>query len=459
MKIVFHGATRTVTGSMHEVQLADKRILLDCGFYQGRRSEARERNSKFAFDPRDIDAVFLSHGHTDHCANLPNLVKQGFRGPIWATRATAALTALMLMDSAKIQEEDAAYLNQKTHKSWQGTIEPLYTRADAEQAIRQFRFLEYRTPRDFGGYTVAFRNTGHILGSAAVLVTENANGSPKRLVFTGDVGRPDSPVVADPDPFRDAHVLISECTYGGRRHVPIDQVPDQLATIIYETVQRNGWLLMPAFALGRTQTLIQLIHNLRDDKRIPRWLPIYVDSPLASRLTEVFRDFPELWDEETTELAKPFDFPNLTYIASPDESRTLNKKRGPGIIIASSGMCEGGRILHHLKHHIRYPENTVLLPGYMAAYTLGRKIQDGDREVPILGDWIPLKARVEKLQGLSAHADGDELIHYMRALKDDQPRIFLVHGEMEAAVAHSKALVAAGFAEPGIPSRGDFVEV
>lgn len=460
MKVIFHGATRTVTGSLHEVQAAGKRVLLDCGFYQGPRAEARRINSTFDFPAAEVDAVVLSHGHTDHCGNLPNLVKQGFRGPIYCTRATAAVTALMLLDSAKIQEEDAAYLNQKTVKSWQGKIEPLYTLEDAQQTIERFEPIEYRRPRDIGGIEVELRDAGHVLGSAAVALREKSNGpAGRRLVFSGDVGRPKAPILEDPDPFKDADVLISECTYGGRRHEAIEQVPAQLQRVIKETVDKGGWVLIPSFALGRTQALIHQIHQLRDDRQLPRWLPIYIDSPLANRLTEVFRQFKNLWDDETQEMLTPFDFPNLSYVRSVDESRALNQRPGPGVIIASSGMCESGRILHHLKHHLRDGRNTVLLPGFQAAGTLGRKIQDRWREVPILGDVIPLHARVETIDGLSAHADGKELVDFAAPLRARHPRIYLVHGEIESAEAHRRALLTAGFADVTIASRGDVAEV
>jgi metallo-beta-lactamase family protein len=457
MQVIFHGATRTVTGSLHELRAGGQRILLDCGFFQGPRAEARRINATFDFDPAKVDAVILSHGHTDHCGNLPNLVKQGFSGPIYATRATAALTALMLMDSAKIQEEDAAYLSRKNHNPDHDPVEPLYTTDDAQRTMELFKELSYRQPRDIGGIAVEMRDAGHILGSAAVCVTENQTG--RKLVFTGDVGRPDAPVVRDPDSFKDAHVLISECTYGGRQHPPIAEVPDLLAKIAHDTAARGGWLLIPAFALGRTQALVEILHLLRDDRRLPRTLPIFVDSPLASRLTEVFRHAHAMWDAEAKELARPFDFTDLHYVASADESRQLNQRPGPGIIIASSGMCEGGRIVHHLKHHIRDRKTTILLPGFQAAGTLGRAIQNRERVVEVLGAHIPLNAHVEMLHGLSAHADGPELIDFVRPMAGGGTKVFLVHGELDQAEAHQKALAAAGFADVKIPQRGDSVEV
>lgn len=455
MQIDFHGATRTVTGTLHEIRAAGKVFLLDCGLFQGPREEARRINSTFDFPAASVSAVILSHAHTDHCGNLPNLVKQGYKGPIWCTPATAAISALMLLDSAKIQEENADYLNQKTVKSWQGKVLPLYTREDAEATIRLFRTLDYRKPLDLGGVTVELRDAGHTLGSAAVSLTETATG--KVLVFTGDVGRPGAPILNDPDPFTHADALISECTYGGKTHAPLSTIPTFLADVINKTVQRGGVLMIPAFALGRTQTMLQQIHELRDQKLIPGWLPVYVDSPLATRITDVHRRFSSLFDKETLALLEPFDFPNLTYIASVDQSMALNRRHDPFVVLAGSGMCESGRILHHLKHHISDPKCTVLLPGYQAVNTLGRRIQDRLDWVPILGDRIALRCQVETLDGLSAHADGGELLAYSRPLKNVPT--YLVHGEVPSAEAHQKTLLGAGFGRVTIASRGDVAEV
>jgi metallo-beta-lactamase family protein len=455
MQIRFHGATRTVTGSLHELRAGGKTLLLDCGLFQGPREEARKINCCFDFNVRAVDAVILSHGHTDHCGNLPNLVKQGYRGPIWCTAATAAVTTLMLLDSAKIQEENAEYLNQKSVKTWKGKIEPLYTREDAEKTIGQFKPLEYRRPLDLGGVTVEFHDAGHTLGSAAVKVTETGTG--RVLVFTADVGRPAAPIVRDPEPFGKADAVISECTYGGRKHPPISDVPALIARVINDTVKRGGMLMVPAFALGRTQAMLQVIHELRDQKKIPGWLPVYVDSPLATRLTGVHRQFDDLLDAETQAMLQPFDFPNLTYVASPDQSRSLNKRNDPFVVIAGSGMCESGRILHHLKHHVADARCTVLLPGFQAEGTLGRKIQDRLDWVPILGDRIPLRCHVETVHGLSAHADGEELIAYTKPLRG--AKVYLVHGEVPQAEAHAAALRAAGFGEVVVATRGDVVDV
>jgi metallo-beta-lactamase family protein len=459
MQIHFHGATQTVTGSLHQIITADKKsILLDVGMFQGPRELAKKINCCFDFNPKEIHAVILSHGHADHCGNLPNLVKQGYAGPIYCTRATAAITALMLLDSAKIQEENAQYLNQKTVKTWEGEIVPLYTKADAEKTIDLFQPVEYRQPKDLfgdGSITAELRDTGHTLGSASISLTEKSTG--KTVVFSGDVGRPNSPIIKDPDPFTRADAFICESTYGGRIHAPISQVPLQLADVVNDTAKQNGILMVPAFALGRTQTMVTLLHQLSDEGKIPKNLPIFVDSPLASRLTDVHRRFENLFDKETREMTDPFDFPNLNYVASPDESRALNKRRGPFIVIASSGMCEAGRILHHLKHHIAYRENTVLLPGYQAQNTLGRRIQNRVDMVPILGDMIPLRCRVEMMDGLSAHADGRELLNYSKSLKN--AKTYLVHGEVPQATAHKETLESAGFQSVSIPARGEIVDV
>jgi metallo-beta-lactamase family protein len=462
MQIHFHGACRTVTGSQHEIRTgpgdAGKRLLLDVGSFQGPRALARKINTTFDFDPHAVDAVILSHGHTDHCGNLPNLVRQGYRGPIYCTAATAAVTALMLMDAAKIQEEDAAYLNQKKTRNWEGQIEPLFTREDAQRTIDQFVPIPYQQAHELAeapGVTVELRDAGHVVGSAAVRLTNLRTG--KRLVFTGDVGRPNSPLVRNPDPFHEADAVISECTYGGKTHAAMDEVPAILAKVVNATVERGGILMVPAFALGRTQAMVEMLHELRDRGEIPRTLPIFVDSPLASRLTDVHRRFLELLDEDTRRMLEPFDFPNLTYIATPQESRELNSRRGSFAVIAGSGMCESGRILHHLKHHVHDPRSTVLLPGYQAADTLGRRLQDRQRRVPILGDMIPVRAQIETLHGLSAHADEHELTAYSQPLKAAQ--FYLVHGEVPQAQAHAAALTKAGFLPPIIATRGDVADV
>ncbi|HVX84686.1 MAG TPA: MBL fold metallo-hydrolase [Phycisphaerae bacterium] len=462
MQIHFHGACRTVTGSQHEIRTGPgeggKRILLDVGAFQGPRALARKINTSFDFDPRTVDAVVLSHGHTDHCGNLPNLVRQGYRGPIYCTAATAAVTALMLMDAAKIQEEDAAYLNQKTNKTWQGEIVPLFTREDARQTIEQFVPIPYQQAHEFHeapGVTVELRDAGHVVGSAAVRLTNLRTG--KCLVFTGDVGRPNAPLVQNPDPFHEADAVISECTYGGKTHAAIDTIPAILAGIVNDTAQRGGILMIPAFALGRTQAMVEILHELRNSNQIPHALPIFVDSPLALRLTDVHRRFLPLLDEQTRQLLEPFDFPSLTYVTTPQESRELNDRRGTFVVIAGSGMCESGRILHHLKHHIHDPRSTLLLPGYQAADTLGRRLQDGQRRVPILGDLIPVRARIETLHGLSAHADEHELTAYSQPLKSAQ--FYLVHGEVAQAQAHAASLQQAGFPPPIIATRGDVADI
>jgi metallo-beta-lactamase family protein len=462
MQIHFHGATRTVTGTLHEIRAGgqggsgDKCILLDCGLFQGPRAVARQINCCFDFDPKKVDAVILTHAHADHCGNLPNLVKEGYAGPIYCTKATAAIAALMLIDSANIQEEDAAHLNKKPDKNWQGQIVPLYTREDAEKTITLFKPLEYRMPLDLGGVRAVLHDAGHILGSAAVSLTETRSG--RILVFSGDLGRPNSPILENADPFTTPpHAFISECTYGGKTHAPLAQVPGQIAHVVNETVNRGGILMIPAFALGRTQAMLQELNELQSQKKIPATLPIFVDSPLATRLTEVYRRFPNLFDEQTRHMTDPIDFPNLTYIRSTDESRALNTRKGPFIVISASGMCEAGRILHHLKHHIADSKNTVLLPGFQAENTLGRRIQDRVNMVPILGDTIPLRCHVEQLDGLSAHADGKELLAYTQPLKPN--KIYLVHGEVPQAQAHQRALMAAGFSQVSIATRGDVVEV
>ncbi len=464
MRVVFWGAVQTVTGSMHEVRVNGRRYLLDCGLYQGRRAEARERNTNFPFRPDSVEAVILSHAHIDHSGNLPTLVRQGFCGAIHATEATADLCAPMLRDSAHLQEKDAEYLNKRAlrrHALDPRTpvqrIDPLYRQEDAEAVLPLFRPAPLRqsvTLHD--GLSWEAYDAGHILGSAAILLTWRTHGRQIRLVFSGDVGRVRLPITRDPEPLLPADYLILESTYGARLHKPAEAVADKLANVVNRTCARGGKIIVPAFAVGRAQQLILLLHELSDQGRIPS-IPIFVDSPLAVEITEVFRKHQELYDAETRRYVEhgqdPFAFPRLKLIKDVAESKALNDLRGPFVVISASGMCEAGRILHHLKNNIQDPRNTVLITGFQAANTLGRKLVDKMPEVPIFGEPLRLRAEVETLNELSAHADQQELLAWMKPMVGMLKRVFLVHGEPAQSQALARAIAERYGLEAVVPDR------
>jgi metallo-beta-lactamase family protein len=460
--VTFWGAARTVTGSMHLLHAGGRLLLLDCGLFQGPRAEARRRNSQFPFLAGDIAAVVLSHAHIDHCGNLPNLVRQGFSGPIYCTPATRDLTAVMLADSAKIQEEDADYLNRK-HEHGEPRVEPLYTRADAHRTVRLLESVPYDRPHDLGrGVQVRFVEAGHLLGSAMVALRLDGGGREHSLTFTGDLGRKGLPILRDPAAVPEADLLISESTYGGKTHPPTDLLADSLAEVVTRTVDRGGKVLVPAFSLGRTQTIVYFLHQLMSSGRLPE-LPVFVDSPLALAATEVFRLHPECFDEETARLLE--DDPDLFgrrrvhYTTSVEESKALNGRRDPCVIIAASGMCESGRILHHLRHNIEDARNTVLIIGFQAPDTLGRRLVEKRPEVRIHNRIYQRKAEVAVMNGFSSHADHNELLAALGPLAGKVKRVCLVHGEVGPAEALAVALRERGFAEVNVPDRGEAVSV
>jgi metallo-beta-lactamase family protein len=458
--VTFWGAARTVTGSMHLLAANERKLLLDCGLYQGKRAEAYQRNSQFPFKPSEINTVLLSHAHMDHCGNLPNLVRQGFNGPIYSTPATRDLTAIMLLDSAKIQEEDAEYLNRHREKG-EPAVKPLYDRRDVQRTMRCFHTIPYDRPFDLGhGMQVHFVDAGHLLGSAMVALTVHANGGDHRLTFTGDLGRRNLPILRDPAPVPPADLLISESTYGGQTHPPVEQLADILAGVVKRTVERGGKLLIPAFSLGRTQMVILYLHQLMNDGRLPD-VPIFVDSPLAANATEVFRLHPECFDDETAKLLEEqpdlFGGKRIHYIQSVEESKKLNDRRDPCIIIAASGMCETGRIVHHLKHNIEDPRNTVAIIGFQAPDTLGRRIVEKQPQVRIHGRFWKLRAEVAVMNGFSSHADQNDFHDYLAPLAKQTAHVRLVHGEVDRAEALAKSLRDYGFADVAIPARGDSI--
>jgi len=449
MKITFHGAARTVTGSQHLLEIDGKTIMLDCGLFQGKRKEAFERNRSEFCQGRDIDCLVLSHAHIDHSGRIPCLVKNGFAGDIFCTSATRDLCAVMLMDSAFIQEMDVEFVNRRRKKNGQRPFEPLYTKSDVVKSMEQFVGLSYnRRHQLFPGVHLTLVDAGHMLGSAHVLldIQDQETGLNQRLVFSGDIGRPDIPIIRDPAPIREGtDILVMESTYGNRLHPPYPESEKELERIVNETANRGGSVLIPAFAVGRTQQIVYALHKLHSAGRIPN-LPIYVDSPLATRATEIFRLHPEVYDAEIREFMltdddkNPFGFGRLQYTQTVEQSKALNNLKVPAVIISASGMLEGGRILHHLRNRIGDPRNTILLTGWQAPNTLGRHLVDKKKIVRIYGEEHPVRAKVEILTGFSGHADRDGLMRFVRAMEKKPQQTFIVHGEDESSESLASAL-------------------
>jgi metallo-beta-lactamase family protein len=470
MKLTFWGAARTVTGSMHHLSVNGSDYLLDCGTFQGRRAEARERNSNLPFPAAGISAVLLSHAHIDHSGNLPTLVKNGFKGPIYTSPATADLCDPMLLDSANLQERDAVFLNKRSWRKkallgqdGEEAITPIYTTEDAERVLTLFKRVLLGMPTEVGnGVTYETYDAGHMLGSTAMTLDLTENGRRIRLAFSGDVGRPNLPVIPDPQALPEADYLILESTYGDRLHKDMSQVADKLADTINRTASRGGKIIVPAFAVGRTQQLVLALHELINAGRIPN-IPMFVDSPLAAKATKVFRAHTEAMDAETNEFVRngedPFGFKRLRYTQDVNESKALNDLKGPVLIISASGMCEAGRILHHLRNNIENPRNTVLITGFQAENTLGRKIVDKHPEVPIFGDMMRLRAEVVKLNELSGHADQRGLLDWLKPMAGKLKKVFLVHGELVAQTALAEAIRNAYGLEVEIPARGESFEL
>ncbi len=439
MNLTFQGAAGGVTGSLHLLESDGKRYLLDCGMFQGRRKEAEQRNRDFPFPAQSIDAVVLSHAHIDHSGRLPLLVKNGFHGPIYATPATIDLCDAMLRDTGHIAESDAEFVNRKHPDD--PPVQPLYTVEDAADSLQYFRPVPLHKPTNIGGQLVMESwDAGHILGSSSIVLTDGK----VRLGFSGDVGRPGLPIIRDPEPLPPVDYLIMESTYGGRKHPATAEALGRLEEIVKRTIGRGGRLIVPAFAVGRTQQLVLMLHQLMNEKRIPS-VPMFVDSPLAVNVTEVFRAHPECFSEERpTSILRngqdPFGFNRLTYIRDVNESKKLNDRKGSFIVISASGMCEAGRILHHLRNNIGESRNTVLLTGYQAENTLGRKLQDGWKSVRIFGIPQQVEAEVAALDSLSAHADAGELLDWMKPMTGSLKKVFLVHGEPEQSAALAEAI-------------------
>ena len=464
IEITFHGAARTVTGSQHLVTINGRQILLDCGLFQGPRQLSYERNRHLPFRVADVDVLVLSHAHIDHSGNIPNLVKGGFRGDIVSTYATRDLCAIMLRDSAKIQEQDIQYLNKKRARQSMPPIEPLYDMADAVQSLKHFVGIGYDRPYQLlPGVTLTFYDAGHMLGSAIVVldIEDEANKQQLRLVFSGDLGRPNIPILRDPTFINEADVLIIESTYGNRDHDDVEEASDKLERTINETYKRGGKIIVPAFAVGRTQELVYRLHQLVKARDVPPDLPVYVDSPLAIDATGIYRLHPEAYDEEVADFLMtsrgndPFGFDMMRYTRSTAESKELNFLRRPAVIISASGMAEAGRILHHLKNNIEDPRNTILIVGWQAPDTLGRRLVEEQRRVKIFGEEYDLKAQVVTINGFSAHADRSELLAWTSHLRPRPQHTYIVHGEEDAAKALAQALEhEQGFPDVHIPTLG-----
>ena len=460
MKIQFFGAARTVTGSQHLLTINGKKILLDCGLFQGRRKDTYEKNKDFKFDPKEIDALILSHAHIDHSGNIPHLVKDGFNGPIYTTSATKDLCKIMLEDSAHLQQRDIEWLNKRKKKHI--PEEPLYSIEDVDDAMNNFVPVEYNTSTEiFPGVVAYFQDAGHILGSAGILLEiEEEKGKKLRFGFSGDIGRPEMPIIRNPDLFRDLDSLIMESTYGNRLHTQTDEVEEEVAKVVREVFDRRGKIIIPSFAVGRTQLLVYVLHKLFDQNRIPE-IPIYVDSPLALKATEVFKEHPECFDRETNRIFlesgdDPFGFKRLKYITTVDQSKELNEINDPMIIISASGMAEGGRILHHLANNISNPNNLILFVGYAAQHTLARKIMDGMEKVNILGEEYSVKSKIKTMDYFSGHADQKELIDYLQLNPSNRLKnIFLVHGEEEQALPFREKILQKGYKNADYPLSGE----
>jgi len=520
MNVTFYGAAREVTGSMHLIATETDRVLLDCGMFQGRRKEAAQKNRLLPFDPKILTNIVLSHAHIDHSGRIPMVVKDNFRGRVVCTRVTADACRYLLPDAGHIQESDAEYLNYKlvrstlaqmksggTHRKRNeikkilkrnehkldlekidelirtfhlDAVEPIYTRADAEQALEYFDGYPFRHPVSIGqDMTCTFYEAGHILGSAVSIVKIKENGRQFTVCFTGDIGRFDKPILRDPvmnfpETDRNIDLLIMESTYGNRHHDPVADLKPQLKRVLTEALDRGGTVIIPAFAYGRTQELLYVLHELYNENAVPR-VPVHVDSPLATNITRVFGEHPEVYDEETHETflekgINPFSFDQVNFVGSVDESIALCRDDRPHIVIAASGMCEAGRVLHHLRHKIHNPKHTILVVGFMAQHTLGRRIlEEGEayeksgRKGPapvlrLLNKEYPLKAHVERIGGFSAHGDREDMLRFLEHSGLQVKRIAVVHGEEDQSLAFADTLREKGYSVC-VPRRGETIQV
>ena len=463
-RIHFLGAAGNVTGSRHMLEVGDQRFLVDCGLHQERQFKGRDYDD-FPVPPASIDAVLLTHAHLDHCGYLPKLVREGFAGKVYCTPTSAEVARIVLLDAGYLQEEDAKYKRKRHRKTGRKSphgYQPLYTVADAKAALPHLKRVPLNEPVEIGqGVKAVFRNSGHILGSSFIRVFVEEEHETRTILFSGDVGRWDKPIIQDPVQYEQADYVLIESTYGDRVHDKTVDVATQLAEVVNDTVERGGNLLIPSFAIERAQEVLYHLNDLMRAKRIPRLLT-FLDSPMAVKVAEVFQRHPELYDEEMVDLVKdghgPFSFPELTFSRTREQSMAINRIRGTAIIIAGSGMCTGGRIKHHLAQHISRKESTLLFVGYQANGTLGRQILDGRETVRLHGFEHKVRARIARIGGFSAHADRSELVQWITSLQKPPRRVFVVHGEAEAAEAFGKHLVEATGWKVTVPDyRNDYV--
>ena len=467
MHIDFVGAAQTVTGSKHLIRTKHASVLLDCGMFQGRRRESNEHNKNLGVDPRGLDAVVLSHAHIDHSGALPLLVKQGYEGPIYTTPATRDLCAVMLADAAMIQAADARYINKSIERDGadMDPVEPLYGSEDVVRVLEQIIAVPYHRSMPIApGISISFYDAGHVLGSAITALDIDDEGKKKRVIFTGDLGRRKMPILRDPEVIDGANVLVTESTYGDRLHKPIGAMEDELGEILERTYKRGGKVIIPSFALERAQEVLYAIRALRKQGRMPP-MPVFVDSPLTVKITDIFKLHPECYDAETRALIKnndsPFDFQELSYVTDKEDSKAIDASDEPSVIISASGMCEAGRIVHHLKATIENEKNTVCIVGYQAQHTLGRRIVERRKRVKIFGVERDLRAEVAVLNGFSAHADQKDLVEYAEDLKSRGPlvQVALVHGEPKAQNALKEKLRSKGIDDVHAPAPGTSIEV
>jgi metallo-beta-lactamase family protein len=457
--ITFWGAARAVTGSRHLLHFNGENVLLDCGLVQGRRAEADALNRQLSFDAREIHAVVLSHAHMDHSGNLPSLARHGFAGPIYCTPATASLLEIMLRDSAHIQARDAEFLN-KSRRDGEPPVKPLYDLRDVERALGQVQGKRYRKAFTVShGLSCIFRDAGHILGSATVSLELQRKGQePLTVVFSGDLGRRNLPILRDPERVPAADVLVIESTYGDRFHEDIRASEAHLGEIVARTVARGGKVIVPAFSVGRSQELIYELNELIKAGKLPE-IPIFIDSPLTAKASQIFSEHRECFDEETWQLIRagddPFGFERMHYIENVEESKQLNQMHKPCVIISASGMAEAGRILHHLANNIEDERNTVLIVGFQAVNTLGRRLEEGARQVRILGSSYSVRAEVASLHAFSAHADRKDLLEFVAQMDRKPAKTFVVHGEEKQSQALAEGLRAMGLADVKIPAHGE----
>ena len=465
MKITFYGAAQTTTGSMHLVEANGKKILLDCGLYQGHRKEAFEKNRNLPIDPKTIDCVVLSHAHIDHSGNLPQLARQGFRGRVFARHATMELCNVMLRDSCFLQKRDLEYVNKRRRRDGKKLFEPLYDEKDVELLMQLFTPVHMHEPREIApGITLEFFNAGHILGSALVqLDIKSDRGRNHRLLFSGDLGQPNQPILRHFEYPSGADILLIESTYADRLHPPADDVEASLEELLKYVDRRNSKLLIPAFSVGRTQQIIYYLNRLAAKGKVPREFKVYIDSPLSQKATRIYADHREVYNKEARDMIAagkdPLTYPGMVFVGTPEESMALNDAPGPMIIIAASGMCEGGRVVHHLKNCVQNPDNVVLIVGYQAENTLGRRVVEKRNPLKILGEEVELKARVEVINALSAHADRNGLLGWLDEIKDNVRHAFAVHGEPEKVSAMAELLKEHGIANAVAPMPGQTYKI